>query len=140
MKSLAFFLSLVMTCLASNTADVSVRKPLDYVVQNNTTLITMSLSSDLKESVNTGLAVSEVTVNSAQLLLKGVQSIVRSKLLKVMSSFLGPAGAVIGVIGDVMGLFEDKAPEIEQLFAAQTAFISESFIAMSNQVVLPILN
>lgn len=124
MKLLVLLLSLLLMCLAPVLAEDSFVKPSDYVTQINTFPSNINKDSD----------------NAEQIIQLGVHLLVKNKYLKALTSFLGPAETVVGIMGDIMKIFEDKGPNIEKLFAEQISSVNESFIAMSIQVIFPFLN
>ena len=66
--------------------------------------------------------------------MKGVEILTTSNIVASISSIIGPLGSVLGIVGGIMKILK-KEPNIEHLFAEQTALITESFNAMSDQVI-----
>ena len=87
------------------------------------------------KNADTNLEVAEITVDLVEVLVNVIQLIVESELLKALSSLLGPIGSLFGVARSIMGLFNNE-PDIERLFADQNEFLRQSFMDMSNQVLI----
>ena len=132
MKFLVLLLSLVLMCLALKSVKGSIQPPLDDVLLSNSSVMGFGKDADIDRK--TGLVIAKSSINMVELLMKGAKFFVNSKILSTLGNFLGPIGSIIGIIGDIIGIFK-KGPDIENLFAEQTAFINASFIAMSIQVI-----
>ena len=78
--------------------------------------------------------IAQTALNTFELILKGVERLSKNRLAASITNSLGPVGAVIGIVGAIMEVLKEE-PDIKDYFAEQTAFINESFIAMSNQVI-----
>lgn len=126
MKLLLWLCSLVLMCSIFKGAHSSVQTPLEDIPMVNTSIVSFS-------DAETGIVIAESSVNTVDLIFQGVHLFLTSKLLTTITSFLGPIGSIIGIVGGLLGIF-NKGPDMADLFAEQTAFINESFIAMSNQV------
>ena len=72
--------------------------------------------------------------NTFEIIMKQVERFSKNKLVASITNSLGPIGSIIGTVGNIMKVFTEE-PDIKDYFAEQTAFINESFIAMTNQVI-----
>ena len=131
MKLIVLLLSLVLMCLALKSVK-GIQPPLDDALLRNSSVMAFGTDADIDGE--TGLVIAQSSLNTFELIMKGVEFFTKNKLVTTITSFLGPLGSILGIVGDIMGIF-NKGPDIEKLFAEQTAFINESFIAMSNQVI-----
>ena len=79
--------------------------------------------------------IAQTALNSFEIIMKQVERFSKNRLVASITNSLGPVGGIIGIVGDIMEVLKEE-PDIKDYFAEQTAFINESFIAMSNQVIL----
>ena len=72
--------------------------------------------------------------NTFEIIMKQVERFSKNRIVAAIKSSLGPVDTIIGIVGDIMKVLKEE-PDIKDYFAEQTAFINESFIAMTNQVI-----
>lgn len=85
-------------------------------------------------TINTEIEIAKTSTDTISLVVSAVELIINNKIVSSLLKVLGPVGLAIGIVGDIVGLLNQK-PDVSDLLREQTEFINECFTAMSNQVI-----